>query len=179
MSRQSPSKDADGLSIQERLFVRHYLASNGNGAQSAQRAGYSGDCAKRARQLLARAHVWRVVERTTRAKLSQLDITVNKVLSETARIALADPRRFFHADGTLLPVSEWPEDVAAAVSGFEFGKTGLIAKIRLCSKVSAVQLLGMYLNLWNGAGNKSPNRLEEIVEALRSLPEEEKKETIN
>ena len=166
------------MSVRERIFIKAYLANNGNGTAAAKEAGFQGDCRKRAQDILGRTHVWRVIERSVRARLSHLDVKADNVLRECVRIALADPRRFFHLDGSLLPVQEWPEELAAAVSGFEMNsKTGQISKIRLSSKVAAVQLLGQYLSLWEGKTN-SEDRLDEIVQALRTIPADEQKEAV-
>jgi hypothetical protein len=177
MSRRSPSKDVDGLSLQERLFVKSYIANNGNGQRAAADAGYSGDCAKRARDLLARERVWRKIQQSARAVLSPLEVRGERVLYETTHIAFADPRRLFHTDNSLLKPSLWPEEIARAISGFEFNKEGLISKIRLCSKLGALELLGRYLSLWEGKGDKPVDRLQEIVDALRS-EDGEKKDTV-
>ena len=151
------------MSVRERIFIKAYLANNGNGTAAAKEAGFQGDCRKRAQDILGRSHVWRVIERSVRARLSHLDVKA---------------RRFFYLDGSLLPVQEWPEELAAAVSGFEMNsKTGQISKIRLSSKVAAVQLLGQYLSLWEGKTN-SEDRLDEIVQALRTIPADEQKEAV-
>ncbi len=43
-------------------------------------------------------------------------LTVARTLKEVQRISEVDPRRFFRDDGTMVPPSEWDEDMAAAVS---------------------------------------------------------------
>lgn len=43
-------------------------------------------------------------------------LTVERTLKEVQRISEVDPRRFFRDDGTMVPPSEWDEDMAAAVS---------------------------------------------------------------
>src|SRR5260370_38732982 len=73
MSRRSPSKDVDGLSLQERLFVKSYIANNGNGQRAAADAAYTGDCAKRARDLLDRERVCRNLQQSARAILSPVE----------------------------------------------------------------------------------------------------------
>ena len=42
----------------------------------------------------------------------------NDVHRQTARIAWADVRKVFDRDGHILPVTEWPSDIAVAVSGW-------------------------------------------------------------
>jgi hypothetical protein len=172
MSRKAPSRDKDGLNLQEQTFVKAYIANNGDGKEAAGIAGYSGDCAKRARDLLARERVWRKIRMSARAILSPLEVRGERVLYETTHIAFADPRKLFHTDNSLLKPSLWPDEIARAISGFEFNKDGLIAKIRLCSKLGALELLGRYLSLWEGKGDKPVDRLDEIVQALRGIAED-------
>ena len=170
MSRKT-GRDKDGLTPKERTFVKNYLASNGEVGESAIAAGYLGH--KAGSRLLKRAHVWRVIEMTMRARLSHLDVKAERVLLETVRIALADPRKFFEADGRVLSnPHDWPADLAAAVSAFEFSpKTGLLTKIKLWNKVDSLQLLGQYLKLWEGAGDAPEDHLQEIVDALKESHE--------
>jgi phage terminase small subunit len=116
-----------------------------------------------------------VVKRSTRARLSKLDINADRVLLELTRIAFFDPRRLFRSDGSLLPVQLWPAEVAAAICGIELGRTGLISKIRVCSKIAATELLGRFLRIWDGQVVQA-DRLNEIVEALRKVPADPEEE---
>jgi hypothetical protein len=177
VSRPSPSRDRDGLNFQEQLFVKAYIANNGNGEEAARVAGYSGDTSKRARQLLARLRVWRKIQMSVRAVLSPLEVKAERSLRELTYTAFADPRQLFHTDNSLLKPSLWPEAIARAISSFEFNREGEITKIRLNSKLGALQLLGMYLGMWQGAGDsRSTDRLNEIVEALRKVPDDPEEE---
>jgi phage terminase small subunit len=115
MSRRSPSRDVDGLSLRERLFVKSYIANDGNGQRATADAGYSGDCAKRARDLLGRDRVWRKIQQSARAVLSPLEVRAERVLYETTHIAFADPRKRFHTDNSLLKPSLWPEEIAREI----------------------------------------------------------------
>jgi phage terminase small subunit len=47
------------------------------------------------------------------------EITISRVLQELARVGMADFRKAFDADGKLLPIEEWGDDLAAAVSSIE------------------------------------------------------------
>jgi hypothetical protein len=177
VSRQSPSRDKDGLNFQEQLFVKAYIANNGNGEEAARIAGYSGDTSKRARQRLARERVWRKIQQYARAVLSPLEVKAERSLRELTYTAFADPRQLFHTDNSLLKPSLWPEAIARAIASFELNKEGVITRIRLNSKLHALQLLGLYLGMWQGAGDsRSTDRLDELVAALRKSaddPEEE------
>jgi phage terminase small subunit len=43
----------------------------------------------------------------------------DRSLREMARIAFSDIRELFNAEGKLLPIKDWPEDIARAVAGVE------------------------------------------------------------
>jgi hypothetical protein len=76
-----------------------------------------------------------------------------KILREVQRLATTDIRELYTDDGILKPISEWPADVAAAVSSFEtdeiYEKVGRESvhvgdrkKLRLSDKLKALELLG-------------------------------------
>jgi phage terminase small subunit len=182
ITRGKQSLDNDGLNVREALFVRHYVANNGNGKQAAIAAGYVHDPCVRASRLLKIPHIRVIIARVRLSQLSELDAKAERVLREVVRIAFFDLRRLFKADGTLLPIHCWPDDAAAAVSGLEY-KGGSLSKLRFASKIQAVELLGRHLNLWEAAGNKAGDRLQEIVDALREPAAADakpsKKETVN
>jgi Terminase small subunit len=178
MSRAKPSRTLDGLTLAERIFVKSYIATNGDGAASAKAAGYAGDLARRSSDLLKRERVWRAIQQSARCVLSPLEVKAERVLYETTHIAFADARKLFHTDNSLLNPSLWPEEIARAISGFEFNKEGSISKIRLYSKLGALEMLGRYLSLWEGKGDKTPDRWDEVVEALRESPKLPLPETV-
>lgn len=77
-------------------------------------------------------------------------IDPNRMLRECARIAYFDPRKLFDDKGNVLPPSEWPDDVAAAVAGLEVvvknlttgdGKVDEVIKPRIWDKVKALEML--------------------------------------
>jgi phage terminase small subunit len=158
--------DADGLTPREALFCAHYIANKGNGKQASKLAGYGGDLTVRASQLLARPQVAAVIERSRTEILDELAANAKRVLLELVRIAFLDPRKLFKPDGSLIPISELDLQTAAALGGLDF-KDGALTKVRFCSKNSALQLLGLWLKMWDGAGNFGKDRLHEIIEALR------------
>ena len=66
------------------------------------------------------------------------------VVAQLVRIARADPRKFFHADGTPRKVHELGEDEAAALSAFE--PTGEAGKV--VDRLKVLELLGRHFGLW-------------------------------
>jgi phage terminase small subunit len=91
--------------------------------------------------------------------LDNANITKERVLLEVARLAFSDPRKAFDENGNLLPVNDWPDEVAAAISGIETEelfegrgesreKVGLTHKIKFWDKGKQLELAGKYLGLF-------------------------------
>lgn len=83
-----------------------------------------------------------------------------------------DVRSLFDKSGMLKPIPALNSDAAAAIGSFDFRRTlkkGAVSKIRLWSKLGALDMLGRYLALWQGKGDgEDDGRLDEVVEAIRA-----------
>jgi hypothetical protein len=75
-------------------------------------------------------------------------IDPNRVLRETGRLAYSDIRELFGPDGNFLPIKQWPDDIARAVSSVEVvkknvttgdGKQDDVLKVRLWDKPGKLQ----------------------------------------
>jgi hypothetical protein len=75
-------------------------------------------------------------------------IDPDRVLREAGRLAYSDIRELFDAKGNFLPIKEWPDDIARAVSSVEVvkknvtsgdGKVDDVLKIRLWDKAGKLQ----------------------------------------
>jgi phage terminase small subunit len=75
-------------------------------------------------------------------------IDPNRVLREAGRLAYSDIRELFDADGNFLPIKQWPDDIARAVSSVEVvkknvttgdGKVDDVLKVRLWDKPGKLQ----------------------------------------
>lgn len=78
--------DTDGLTLREALFARLYLSNGGNGAQASRDAGYKRDGNVQASELLKRPQIKKVIERERKKILSELDVKVERVIKELARV---------------------------------------------------------------------------------------------
>ena len=68
------------------------------------------------------------------------------------KIARADPRKFFHADGAPKKVHELGDDEAAALSGFEpSGEAG-----KVVDRLKVLELLGRHFGLWPQKPSPAP-----------------------
>lgn len=83
-------------------------------------------------------------------------VNLQRVLEELAHVAFFDPRKLLTPAGHILPTSEWPSEVAAAISGLDVealfegnGKdrvrVGDVVKYRAWPKVEALKLLMQHL----------------------------------
>lgn len=55
----------------------------------------------------------------------KIQITLERVLEEEARLAFFDPKDLFDEDGRLLPVHQMPEDIRRAVAGLKVRRTNV------------------------------------------------------
>ena len=80
----------------------------------------------------------------------------DRVLAETARIAMSDPTALFDEQGNVKPMKEWTEEARAAVAGIETvqkniadgdGHTDHIHKVKVWDKPKALEMLAKHLGL--------------------------------
>ncbi len=88
------------------------------------------------------------------------------MLREVARLVFVDPRKFFNENGQLKHVTELDDDSAACLSSFEVEEvfdgrgrervqTGVLKKIKLWDKNSAMEKLMKHLGLFE-MDNRQP-----------------------
>lgn len=146
------------LNDRQARFVAEYLKDM-NATAAYKRAGYTakGNAAEvNAARLLRNAQVQAEVAKRTQKLMGKLEISVERVLRERARLAFLDPRKLVDANGKPLGVHELDEDTAAAVAGFETER-GRITKLKLASKDASLTALEKHLGLYkDDAGNGSP-----------------------
>ena len=144
------------LTARQTRFVAEYLVDL-NGTQAAIRAGYSPRTAEaQASRLLRNVKVSAAVAKGQAARFRKVEITAERVLREAGGLAFSSLQDLVDDDGNLLPIKEWPQDAAAAVSSVELTKRNLVAgdgaqenvvKIRLWDKPANVQILMKHLGL--------------------------------
>jgi phage terminase small subunit len=143
------------LNSRQEAFWREWLIDR-NGTQAAIRAGYSPKAAhSTAHALLRHPKIQERIAEALAEVQTRMDVTLERVVQEYARIAFADIRQLFRPDGTLVPVHELTDDAAAALQAFDTDEiriagesVGQTRKVRMHSKVSALQDLGKYLRMF-------------------------------
>lgn len=148
------------------IFVAEFIKT-GNRRQSAITAGYaerSADVA--ASRLLKKDKVLALLKQKQAGFAQKLDISVERVLKERARLAFYDPRKFFDKQGNPIPVHELDDDTAAVVAGLEVleefsGRgedrvlVGYTKKIKLADKDKSLTALEKHLGMYSDDSNKS------------------------
>jgi phage terminase small subunit len=97
--------------------------------------------------------------------MARRELSVERVLAELVDIAFADLAEAFDAEGRLLPIKEMPARVRRAISGIdveelseyqrgEKNPIGLLKKIRMNSKIAALDLLAKRLGIIGDGGVK-------------------------
>lgn len=148
-----------GLTPNQERFCQEYVVDL-NGLKAAVRSGYSEKtAAQQASRLLINVKVTARIQSLADARAERVQVNADTVLTNLLKLATSDLRKLFGVDGNLLPVSQWPDDVALAVSAVEieelfegFGEErqhiGYTKKVKLWDKVRSLEALGKHLQLF-------------------------------
>ena len=142
-----------GLSPKQRLFVKEY-PTDLNATKAAIRAGYSEKTAYRiGATLVQKSSVAEALQKAMDKRAVKAEIDAQKVLEQYIRFAFYDPRALFNPDGSLKAMSEWPDDVAAAINGIEIvempGDSGSrIHKLKMVDKRGALADIAKHLSMF-------------------------------
>jgi phage terminase small subunit len=155
----------DELTNKQKAFCEEYLIDF-NGTQAAIRAGYSEKTARQqAEQLLSKLDIQQCVKKLQQDRSKRTEVTQDRVLLEIARLAFNDPRKAFDEYGELLPVQQWPDEVAAAISSIKVTemKSGddevvtQLKEVKFWDKGKQIELaakhLGMFTDKLHVTGN--------------------------
>lgn len=140
-------------------FCREFLVDK-NATQAAIRAGYAKDSASvKGSQLLSIAKIQDRINSLIALQEKRLDIKADEILKELRRVGMSDVRELYKEDGTVKHPTEWPDDLARAVSSIEVEELfefvngekvwiGYTKKIKLWSKTQALDMLGKHKKLF-------------------------------
>lgn len=112
-----------------------------------------------ARRLLQNPAITLRVEFYRKQAEAALSVEVIDVIQGLARIAKFDARLMFNDDGALLHPSDWPEDIAKAVAGFEVievfsgrgearTRTSITKKVKQSDRTRAWEILARIRNMF-------------------------------
>lgn len=159
------------LNEKQARFVEEYLVDL-NATQAAIRAGYSEKTARtQGQRLLTNADIQAAVSEAQKTRSARTQITQDRVIQEIARLGLSDIRGAFSVGGSLLPPSEWSDDLSAAVASIEVdqrkepgedGEHYTVTKLKLWDKNAALEKLCKHLGLY-----ERDNEQKQIVVNIR------------
>lgn len=178
--KPTPRKAKGSIAVadRQRLFIEAYIANGGRGDLSAIAAGYSAHSAKRQAVKLLAIPAVREELRARQDKLAKkYELTTESVIAELSKIVHADPRRMFAANGTILPVKDWPDDVAGMVASIEVDETfegsgkekvwtGYTKKVKLWDKNSAIEKAMKHLGLFAEDNKQRAGALADLPRPL-------------
>jgi phage terminase small subunit len=163
------------------LFLRLYVAQGcQNAAKAYVEAGYSPNGAKQsAHQVLKDPAVRARLEILLRKQLTKVDITADRVMLELGRRAFSDIREIFDADGNLLPLTDLPDDAAAAIDGIEIVQEAAggakTVKVRRSGKDAALGLLARHFKIAGHEIDESIGKALAFAERLAAAREREQR----
>lgn len=140
-------------------FVREYLLER-NATKAAISAGYSVKGASvTGTRLLNDASVRARIEAANSRINVKLDITVERIKLELARLCFFDPLEFWNEDGTAKPLHEINVDARRCIAGLEVAElftgtgearnlAGYIKKFKLADKGANLERLGRHLQMF-------------------------------
>lgn len=154
------------LTPKQDLFCRKYIEA-GN-ASEAYRFAFSTrrmtdkSVHEAASRMLKKGKVRARLNELKHSHLKRHEVTVDRVVAEYARLAFADLRAAFDGAGCLLPLSEMPPDLTAALASLEAEeiytgrgrkrtRSGRLHKIKLADKKGALDSLAKYLGMFRDA----------------------------
>ena len=157
MTAKAPKK----LNPMARAFITAYIEDPEHNAKAAAiKAGYSAKTAQeQASRLLSFPIIKTEIETRLKGIEEKSDVTVARVLKELSHIAFVDVRECYGAVGGMLAVKQIPENVARAIASIETEelfegvgqdrtRVGDTVKLRMNSKVSALELIGRHLKMF-------------------------------
>jgi len=165
------------------LFVEAYLSNNGNATQAYKAAGFTAknsavagvEGGKLLKDPWVAAEIARRRELIQRAAEVTTGLTLERTLREVARLAYSDPRKFYKADGSLIPVLELDEDTAATVASVEVDEInadgaviGRTKKLKVWDKNSALEKAMKYHGLYEKDNRQKADPVLALLAAIET-----------
>lgn len=187
-NRPAAKKSMLATAAREATFAEAYLSNNMRGDLAAIAAGYAEASAKRrAVTLLARPSVQKLIRDRQAELATSHRLTTDSVMAELSKIVHADPRKLFDDSGALLPIRQWPDDMAGAVASIEVDELfdgkgkgrkfiGYTKKVKFWDKNSGIEKAMKHLGLFaednkqrmGALANLPRDVLQAIVERLQA-----------
>ena len=174
------------LTVKEQSFVNQYIIYLGNGVQAYLNSDYAikdyNQAHVAAYKLLQKDYIQAAIAQKQKKALKKIDVSIERVLQELARLAFADINQFIDPkDGTVPNPVTLPADVRAAVADIQvitsYGKGGkkiVKHKIRAHDKSKALDMLMRYTGGYEQDNRQRQIDMEGMIKTLldvvKSLP---------
>jgi phage terminase small subunit len=107
------------LNTRQKKFVLEYCKSL-NAAQAAIKAGYSEKTARAiGSRLLTDVNIQQEISLKQNKTMGKLEVSVDRIMLERARLAFFDPRKLLDSTGRPRPLHELDDDTAACIAGLK------------------------------------------------------------
>lgn len=155
---QQPSR---GRAQKRTAFCEAYLANGHKAAQAAVAVGYGkGRSARSAAQrFLAELAASGELAAKARQRGEAAALETVRTLREVARVAYGDIGRLFDAEGKLIPLADLDEDVRAFIASIELWPDGTPKKIKLWSKIEALEMAMRHAGLFERDNRQSQQNM--------------------
>lgn len=181
------SGNPKGLTANQRLFVDQYLIDRNAtrsylgaypSVKTAETAGVNGN------RLLRNAKIQAAIDSALGAQQKRLEISADRTLLETARIAFVDIRKLFDESGALKDTVDLDDDIAAAIASVKVrrvrgadGEWRDVPEYKFWDKNAALDKLGRHFKLFTErteitGADGGPISLEQKVAAMKEILDE-------
>ncbi len=170
------------LTEKKKKFCQEYIVDF-NATRALIAAGYSKKGARQqASRLLTNVNIQNFISSLIKAREQRTEITQDRVLIEIARLAFNDPRKAFDNHDNLLPISEWPDEVAAAISSIKVSQVSAgndseykVKEVKFWDKGRQLELAAKHLGMLKDITNFNINNQTVIQVPLVSEDDWEKR----
>ena len=158
------------LSAKMQRFVDEYCIDF-NATRAAIAAGYSEKTAKeQGSQNLTKLNIQKAIAEKQKKVTKKLEITLERVLLERARIGFFDCRTLFNSDGTPKAINELDDDTAAVISGVDVvtsdDGSSRILKYKITEKSKSLEALEKNLGAYQKDNEQKASPVADLIAAL-------------
>ena len=158
------------LSAKMQRFVDEYCIDF-NATRAAIAAGYSARTAKDIGcENLAKPNIQKAISEKQKKVTKKLEITLERVLLERARIGFFDCRTLFNADGTPKAINELDDDTAAVIAGIDVvtseDGSSRILKYKITDKSKSLEALEKNLGAYQKDNEQKASPITDLIAAL-------------
>ena len=197
-TKKAKPKADKKLDKREKVFCDEYLIHL-SPQRAAIAAGYSASTAKTLAYLWIsetknpkyfKPHLYNAIKEAMKKRSVRTEVTQDRVVTEFAKLAFLDPRKFFDKGGNLIPIADLDADVAATLTGMDVtvlirkGAKGeddeereYVKKIKYNDKKGALDSLARHLGMFNDklgiGGIDSDGEITEIPIVFVAAPKRE------